>query len=108
MDVFGFTGYSLDISLGMNNLAEFASYVSGLYLVCDNLLIIGIFAEIAIIDLLLHRKKKKPEAPKNHSILTRARIFFVSSIRSILVSVTSLSKSSRGMAESTAFTSSLL
>ena len=53
---------SIDVDLGMNNLGELAYYASGRYLVYDNLLIIGIFAELAIIDWLVMKRKnsKKP------------------------------------------------
>jgi len=51
------SGYTIDITLGANNLGELASYISGRYLVYDNLLTIGIFAELAIINWLLIRRK---------------------------------------------------
>jgi hypothetical protein len=66
----GYSGYTLDITLGANNLAELASYLTGLHLVYDNLLIIGIFVELAILDWLIFHKKKGTEVPESHSDLT--------------------------------------
>lgn len=66
----GYSGYTLAITLGANNLAELSSYVTGLYLVYDNLLIVGIFVEFAILDWLIFHQKKVAEMPKSHSNLT--------------------------------------
>ena len=48
---------SIDVDLGTNNLGELAYYASGRYLIYDNLLIIGIFAELAIIDWLVTKRR---------------------------------------------------
>jgi hypothetical protein len=66
----GYSGYTLAITLGANNLAELSSYVTGLYLVYDNLLVVGIFIEFAILDWLIFHKKKGAEVPKSHPDLT--------------------------------------
>ena len=56
------TGYSTSVALGANNLGELESYISGRYLIYDNLLIIGIFAELAIISWLATKKKNSKES----------------------------------------------
>jgi hypothetical protein len=63
------TGYYIDITLGANNLGELASYMSGRYLIYDNLLIIGIFAELAIVNWLVTKRKnaKKPGTESSNS-----------------------------------------
>ena len=51
------SGYRIDVELGTNNIGELDSYLSGRYLIYDNLLIIGIFAELAIINWLVVKRR---------------------------------------------------
>lgn len=56
---FGFHGYSINIDMGPNNVGDLKFYVTGVYLITNNLLLVGIFIEGAIISWIYYRGRRK-------------------------------------------------